>query len=155
MGLEVRIDTRDLLGVSKALKRVGDKGLGKQMGRALQKASEDLRPTIRESAAALLPSRGGYAGVMSKSLKFRQQLQTSATSARVVFLIHADGRRERRDVPAVNRGRLRHPVYGNRDAWTDQKVRPGFVDRPVDKLQPQIAARMKSVVDYFADQIGA
>lgn len=156
MGMEVRITGgKDLYSVSQALKKLGDQGLGKQMAKGLQNASKHLRPAIRASAQTLMPHAGGYAATLSKSLKFRQSVQTSRTTARVLFRVHADGRRERRDVPSLNRGRLRKPLYGNRNRWYDQRVRPGFVDRPVDRLAPFIAKEMQSVVDYVADQIGA
>lgn len=156
MGLEVRVTGgRDLFAVSRALRNIGDKGLGKQMGKALQDASKELRPAIKKSAAQLMPHSGGYATVLSKSLRFRQNVQTSRIAARIVFKVHADGRKERRDVPSLNRGRLRKPLYGNRNYWYSQRVRPGFVDRPVDRLAPDIARRMNAVVDYVADQLGA
>ena len=156
MGMEVRITGgRDLYTVSRALKQIGDKGLGKQMSKALTDASRELRPAIKASAAALMPHSGGYAATLSKSLRFRQTVQTSRTTARVVFRVYAEGRKERRDVPSLNRGRLRKPLYGNRNHWYTQRVRPGFVDRPVDRAAPDIARRMQAVVDYVADQIGA
>jgi hypothetical protein len=155
MGMEVRVETRDLFTVSRALRKIGDKGLGKQMSKALTDASRELRPAIKASAARLMPHSGGYAAVLSKSLRFRQTVQATRTTARVVFKVHADGRRARRDVPSLNRGRLRKPLYGNRNYWYSQKVRPGFVDRPVDRAAPDIARRMNAVVDWVADQIGA
>lgn len=154
--MEVRITGgRDLYTVSHALKAIGDKGLGKQMSKALTDASRELRPAIKASAAQLMPHSGGYATVLSRSLRFRQTVHVTRTTGRVVFKVHADGRRERRDVPSLNRGRLRKPLYGNRNRWYDQRVRPGFVDRPVDRLAPDIARKMNAVVDYVADQIGA
>jgi hypothetical protein len=180
MGMEVRVTGgRDLLAVSKALKKVGDKGLGKQMGKALRDATQPLRRDIKTSAGALLPHSGGYAALMSKSLRFRQQVKETRTTARIAFKVWAVGPREERDVRAVNAGRLRHPVHGKRryikwrtrpdgtrvripdpgeprlNPWVAQKVRPGFVDRPVDRLAPDIARRMNAVVEYVADQLGA
>ena len=32
------------------------------------------------------------------------------------------------DVASLNRGRLRHPLFGNRKHWYDQAVKPGFWD---------------------------
>lgn len=156
MGMEVHIGGgADLYAVSRALKGIGAQGLGKQMAKGLQDAAKDLRPAIRASAQQLMPHAGGYAATLSKSLRFRQAVQTSATTARVTFRVHADGRRDRRDVPGLNRGRLRKPLFGNRNRWYNQQVRPGFVDRPVDRLAPEISRRMQAVVDHVADQIGA
>lgn len=156
MGFEVRVTgQRDLFAVSRKLREIGDKGLGKQMAKGLQDASKPLRPAITASAQQMMPHSGGYASTLSRSLKYRQNTQTTKTTARVVLRVHADGRRERRDVPSLNRGRLRKPLYGNRRHWFDQRVRPGFVDEPFDRLRPQIAKAMDAVVDYVADQIGA
>ncbi|HEY0643871.1 MAG TPA: hypothetical protein VGD39_10665 [Nocardioides sp.] len=146
---------RALLEVARALKKVGDTGLGKEMGKALRDASRELRPAIKTSAAQLMPHSGGYAAVLSTSLRFRQTVHTTRHTARVIYKVHADGRHERRDVPNLNRGRLRKPLYGNRAHWFDQRIRPGFVDRPVDRAAPEVARRMQAVVRYVADQIGA
>lgn len=178
VGFDVRIDAPDLRTVARKLQEIGNKGLGKQMSKALQEAAKDLRPAVRDSAETLLPHRGGYATLMSKSLRFRQKIRTTATTASVVLTIWAIGPREERDVRAVNAGRLRHPVHGKRryikwrnvgkkriripdpgqprlNPWVQQKVKVGFVDRPVDRLQPTITKRMDAVVAYIADQIGA
>lgn len=180
MGMEVHITGgRDLYAVSHALKKVGNQGLGKQMGKALQAAGKPLRADIRKSAETLLPHSGGYAALMSKSLRFRQGLKTARTTARVELKVWAAGPRQERDVRAVNAGRLRHPVHGKRryikwrtrpdgtrvripdpgeprlNPWVAQKVKPGFVDRPVDRIGPEITRQMAAVADYVADQIGA
>jgi hypothetical protein len=156
MGLQVQVTGgRDLAAVSRRLREVGNKGLGRQMAKQLREASDELRPAVTESAQRLMPRRGGYAELLSTSLRYRQSVQHARTTARVLFRIHADGRRERRDVPSINRGQLRKPLFGDRDRWFDQRVKVGFVDRPVDQLQPDIARRMQSVVDDFAAQIGA
>jgi hypothetical protein len=180
MGMEVRVTgARDLLAVSRALKKLSDKGLGKQMGKALRDAARPLRQEIKKSAEALLPHRGGYNETMARSLRFRQAVKETRTTARVTFKVWAVGPREERDVRRVNAGTLRHPVWGKRryikwrtrpdgtrvripdpgeprlNPWVAQRVKPGFVDRPVDRLAPEIARQMDAVVDYVADQLGA
>jgi len=152
VGFEVRVSSRDLAGVHRALKQLGDKGLGKQMSKGLLAAGRPLRREIRTEIPKAMPS--GYAPVLSKSLRFRQQVKTGRKDARVTIRVHADGQQERRDLPALNRGRLRHPVYGRRrHPWVNQKVRAGVVDRPIDRLAPEIRRQMNAVVDYVADQI--
>ena len=39
---------------------------------------------------------------------------------------------------ALDRGELRHPLYGNRKYWFSQSVRPGFWSRPIEDRAPQI-----------------
>lgn len=133
------------------LRRVGDQGLGRIMAKQLRQATEPLRREIRAEVPKAMPS--GYAPVLSKSLRFRQTIQSTRTTSRVVFRVHGAGQRERRDVPTLNRGRLRHPLYGDRGYWVDQRVRRGFVDRPIDRLGPEIRRQMNAVVDWVADEI--
>lgn len=143
----------ELRKVRNRLRQVGDKGLGKEMGKALRAAARPLQPAIRKEAIVAMPS--GYGPTLSKSLRFRTAIKETRHTAAVTVRVHGDGRREKRMVPALNRGRLRHPLYGNRGYWYDQRVRPGFVDRPADRLMPEMARQMNAVISYVADQIGA
>lgn len=47
---------------------------------------------------------------------------------------------EKADLAAINRGRLRHPVYG-RPPWVIQSIRPGFVDRVMEGVLARRAQR--------------
>lgn len=153
MGFQVTVSApRDLASIQKALKQLGDKGLGKEMSKQLVAAGRPLRRELRAEVPKVMPS--GYAPVLSKSYRFRQQTKSGRQTAHVVLRLHADGQKERRDLPSLNRGRLRHPVYGRRrQAWVDQKVRAGVVDRPIDRVQPQVRRQMEAVLDYVADQL--
>ncbi|HEY9417120.1 MAG TPA: hypothetical protein VIQ30_20370 [Pseudonocardia sp.] len=150
------------------LRDIGDQGLGKQLGRGLRKAGAKFGPEVRAEALKVMPKRGGYAEVLAKSLRFRTAVRETRHTAWVTFRVYGDGRKERRDVPQLNRGILRHPVYGRSrplknharykatsqmNPWVAQKVRKGFVDRPVDRLAPEVAREMRQVVDWVADQI--
>ena len=154
MGFAVDVAGGDRLRrVQQRLKQLGDTGLGRVMGRELRAASDALRPAIRTAAGEHMPS--GYGPTLSKSLLFRQAIRTARQEATVTFNTRARGKAEPRRVTALNRGIVRHPLYGNRAHWYTTPARPGFVDRPVARLQPQIRRRMDSVVAYVADQIGA
>lgn len=154
MGFDIKVTGgSDLLRVQHRLKQVADTGLGKQMGRALREAAKPLQPAVKAEAVKAMPS--GYGPTLSRSLRFRTAVKQSAHSADVLVRVYGDGRRKRRDVPRLNKGRLRHPLFGRRAHWYDQRVRSGFVDRPADRLMPQAAAKMQSVIDYVAEQIGA
>lgn len=154
MGFDVKVTGgAELRSVQNKLRAIGDKGLGKQMGKALREAAKPLKPAVRAEALASMPS--GYGPVLSRSLRFRQAVKESAHTAHVTVRVYGDGRRQRRMVPNLNRGQLRHPLYGNREFWFDQAVRAGFVDRPFNRLKPGVAREMQRVIDDVAKQIGA
>jgi hypothetical protein len=153
MAFEVKITGgAQLRDVQNRLRAIGDTGLGKQMGKALRDAASPLRPAVKAEAVRAMPS--GYGPTLSRSLRFRTAVKETRHTAGVVVRVYGDGRRQRRDVPALNRGRLRHPLYGDRNWWFDQRVRSGFVDRPADRILPDAVRQMQAVIDYVADQIG-
>lgn len=153
MGFEVRVTGgTELAAVRNKLRSVSDKGLGKQMSAGFTRA---LQPLKREIVAETRVMPSGYAPVLSRSMRFRQAVRSSGSTAEALLRVYAEGRRSRRMVPALNAGQLRHPLYGNRNHWFNQAVPPGFVDRPVSRLGPAVSREMKSVVNYVADQIGA
>lgn len=164
--MDVRITgAGDLATLQKALRQIGDKGLGRQLSRGLSKATDALPPAIRAEAGTVMPS--GYAPVLSRSLRFRRGVKAGRTTAEITYRVYGDGQKERRDVRTLNRGTLRHPVYGRsrrlkrgpkagtiiRNPWAAQKVRSGFVDKPVDRLAPEIRRQMDAVVTDIANQI--
>lgn len=152
MALSVRVDGgRDLTSVRRNLRMLGDRGLSRQLSAGLQRAAKPFAPAVRAEVPKAMPS--GYAPTLSKSLRFRISSSERRGAASVVIRVYGDGKAEKRDVPALNRGVLRHPVYGRRSNWVAQKVRSGFVDRPADRLAPDIRREMNAVVDYIADQI--
>lgn len=144
----------DLTSVRRNLRMLGDGDLSRQMSRGFQRAAKPLKPEVQKSAEALMPHRGGYAGLLSKSLRFRTTTRERRGAASLVITIYGAGKKEQRDVVRLNRGVLRHPIpAGRKHPWVNQSVRRGFVDRPVDRLAPDVAREMQAVVDYIADQI--
>lgn len=153
MAMQVRVQGgRDLTSVRRDLRRLGDRDLSRRMSQALSRAAKPVKPAVQAEAVKLLPS--GYGPLMSKSVRLRTTTRERRGSASLVLTIYGAGKQEHRDVTRVNKGVLRHPVYGRRrNPWVNQKVRRGFVDRPVDRLAPDVRREMEQVVDWIADQI--
>lgn len=128
------------LRVSKALKEQGDKGLKRELNKQLKAAVQPMKSTVLEHIEQYLPS--GYAPVMAGRLQV-STAQSARTGLRLAF--YAQGRRKRRYIRAIDDGTLRHPVYGNREAWVNQRVKPGFVsdvlkesDVPFEAIQQAV-----------------
>ncbi|MEV4271929.1 hypothetical protein [Micromonospora aurantiaca (nom. illeg.)] len=152
--------------VRQALRDVGDRGLGGQLRRGLKAAGDKLAPAVRAEVPRAMPS--GYAPTLSRSLRFRTVTRETRHTAWVTVRVYGDGRKEKRDVPRLNAGVLRHPVFGRSrplknharykatsqlNPWVAQTVRKGFVDRPADRLMPEVSREMQRVVDWVASQI--
>jgi hypothetical protein len=113
-----------------------------------------VQPEVKAEAAGTLPKRGGYAVVMSRSVKAKTAVK--ATAARIVASadVSARGKGEDRDVSAVDKGRLRHPVFGHRrHPWKVTAVPPGFVTRVVDRREEGITDVVRKARDEVANEI--
>lgn len=151
--IDVRIAGQaELRKVAAHIRATGDKGLGREFARALERAVEPVKKAIIEEAAETMPS--GYEEVLTRSLKHRRTTRAGAREATVRLATHGEGKRERRDLPRLNKGELRHPVFGRRrKPWTVTEIRPGFYDRAVEKAGPAAEAAILEVVDDYTQRI--
>jgi hypothetical protein len=169
-GLEARIDGATALKqFADHLKREGDKGLAKQMSRALGKAVEPVKASIEAEAEKTMPSSGGYASLLTKSLRHRMSRRTGTREAQIRLTTYADGTEEKRDLPRLEKGELRHPVWGRsrklkrghragtiiRNPWAVTSIRPGFhrrgTDEAIDKAQDALLGVIQDYARRLAD----
>lgn len=133
------------------IRAAGQKGLGQEMAKALNTAATPLQASVREESARTLPR--GYAPVFSESLRFRTALRTAARTASLRLTTYADGKRQRRDIRAINQGLVRHPLFGRRTRWYVTRVQPGFFDRGTRDAADQAEKKMLTVLDDFAERL--
>lgn len=130
----------------------GRKDLSKQMADALERASRPVQAAIAASAAATLPS--GYGPTFVASLAHRRSRRSSGQRAQVILRTYADGMKERRDIRALERGILRHPLYGHYErAWYVTRFQAGFHQRGTDGAADEVQAEMVKVVADFAQKL--
>lgn len=144
--LELRLVGADALSdVAKDLRRVGDKDLKKQMNRALRAATKPAIAETRKFARDLLPRRGGLNERVARS-RFRTKIRTGANPSVRITATGLDARLN-------SQGRDRHPVYGNRDAWVEQKVKPGWFDVPMRRGSRHVREELVRAIDEVAKQL--
>lgn len=168
MGLTASIvGQAELRRLAAQIKATGDKGLGREMSAALRKAGKPVETSVRREAIAAMPARGGYRGDITRSLKFRTSLRTGVRTASLTLITYADGTKERRDIRALNDGRLRHPVFGRSrrikrgprggtaqpNPWSVTKIRAGFHQRGTDEAADEAVREIGKVLDDFASRL--
>jgi hypothetical protein len=161
--MEFHIDGRARLHeVAKAIRATGDKGLGREMGKALAATTTPLREAIDAEAARVMPVGGGYQAVLSRSLRHKTSQRTGSRSATIRLITYADGTGERRDVEALEKGVLRHPVFGRSrntragrvpNPWAITKIRSGFHQRGTANAGDEAQKRLLVVLDDFAARL--
>ena len=138
----------EFIRLSKALKHAGQTELRKELNRSLRAAAKPLIPKARAEALRRLPSKGGLAKQVSKE-PMRVQVRTGATTAGVRIVVG----RKQGGARAANRGFIRHPVFGNREVWVDQKVPADWFDEPLTKSAPEVRRALEGAMNDIAEQV--
>ena len=135
------------LRLSKALKEAGRKDLRRELHAGMRKAARPLISKTRSEAGRRLPQRGGLARQVAKEPQ-RVEVRTGRTAGvRLVVAKKAGGAR------GANRGVIRHPVFGNREVWVDQKVPAGWFDDPIKAEATAIRRDVERAVQNVIDRI--
>jgi hypothetical protein len=133
--------------LARALREVGDKELQRELYRGLNRAVKPLTADVKQSTGQYLPAR--YARELSRDLKVTSRRRVSAGNPALYLL----GGAKNRDVRSLNRGRLRHPLYGNRLHWYNQRVTPGWWSQVLAQGAPQVRDELERTLDELARKV--
>lgn len=152
MVVELSVRGADKFGaLAKALRAAGDKELKKELYRGINRAVKPLTEDVKRGTPKYLPRR--YAFELAKSLKVRARRRAGRDpSVRLVGQAKTP-RGKDRDLASLNRGRLRHPLYGNRRYWYDQDVSPNWWDDPLFEGVGAVREEIVRVIDEVGDKI--
>lgn len=149
MAADIRITgSSQLSTLGLRLKEAGAGKVRRELLAAIRAGAQPALPDIRSSARANLPRAGGL-GEQVADQPFSVRTSLAASGGRVS--IRGTGMKELRD---INAGRVRHPVWGNRDVWKQQEVPEGFFSEPIEKKAPSIREQIAIAMTNIARQIG-
>lgn len=142
---DLRIEGADALAkVARRLRDIGDRELKRELFRGINRAVKPLKDEAAKGALQTLPRRGGLAAKVAK-VRVRVETRTGASTAGVQLRGTVAGMNLR----AIDRGQLRHPVFGNREVWTVQSVPAGWWSRTLDSRAADVT-RLR-VAEAMAD----
>lgn len=144
--LEVR-GTESIRDLGRLLK-AAPKELRRDMLREFRAAGTPTRKAVQAALSEDLPQGGGAAKTISR-VKVGVRNSLTGRNAGVRFSV-AHGKN---DITAIERGVLRHPIYGNRDRWAITKVPSGIVGAAVETQRPAMAAAVVAAIDSTLDKI--
>lgn len=137
----------DLDKVAKTLKAAGTREMRTRLRKIMAEETKPLRKEIKQSAIDELPTRGGLnkwaASMPAQNTDFRER------SAGVRIRMSKKGH----DLAALNRGRLRHPLFRNRKYWYQQSIAQGFFTKPVEKGGEALKLRIRAAIDKYVDEL--
>lgn len=142
MSVELR-GADQLASLSRQLKELGDRGLTREFSRAVTDAVKPLRAEVQASARQTLPHHGGLNEKVARS-KFRTVRRPLGIRVQVASSY---------SLRRLDQGRLRHPVFGNRDKWVDQLVTPGWWTRPTEAAVPAVQRAVQDAMDAMVRRL--
>ena len=135
---------RDMAQLGRQLKEA-PKELTKQLRREMRAEAKPTIQDIKSYARAILPNRGGLADrVAGQSYGLRSSFTNKGVGIKFVATMRMKSLKD------IDAGRLRHPVFGNRDVWRQQSVTPGFFTGPIEDDVPRIRAAIVKAMERTA-----
>lgn len=143
----------DLERLGRQLKELGDKELRRELFRGFARATKPLKADVKRSAVRSLPHRGGLNQWVADA-KIATRTRVSGKSVGVRIAGSRSNKQQRKsDLNAINRGRLRHPVFGNRKVWVTQQVTPGWFTVPLVAGADVVRTELVQVMDDVAERL--
>jgi hypothetical protein len=129
------------------LKAAADRDLRKQVGASLRKVAKPIGQRVLEKGAESMPHKGGLSAKIGKG-KVGVRAGLTGRQASVSLLLKAGGY----DLNPLDRGQLRHPVFGNKKSWVRQSVPSGRFTAAFEAEAPKARAEvLKAVNDTLND----
>ena len=152
--LDVKVmGAESLSRLARDLKAAGERDLRRELLKGVQRAAKPAKEAAKKAALEELPDVGGLAAEIAGS-KFSAKTNTGRNPS---VRITAKGRPNRsgreHDLRSLDRGRLRHPLYGNRGHWYNQAVKPDWFTEAMKKQAPEVRKEIVAAIDAVARKL--
>jgi hypothetical protein len=136
------------LKLSKALKAAGATQLRKELNKGLRQATKPLIADTRASALEHLPKAGGLAALVAKS---PQRVRVTTGKDPGVSIVVAGGKKS--GAYGAEIGVVRHPVFGHKDRFVSQNVKPGWFSEPLAAGASKVLPELEKAIDAVMGEV--
>ncbi len=134
--------------VAKALRQAGDKELQKELYSALNRATKPMRAEAKKSAEQNLPRTGGLNKRVARARMSTRRRAGKNPGVKIV----ATGMSQ---LGLMDKGRVRHPVWGNRGHWVNQPIPQArdWFTRPMEDGAKDVRREIVKTLDAIAKKL--
>jgi hypothetical protein len=138
--------------LARDLKAAGSpaRGLRLELLRAMRLAGKPMADAARESARENLPKRGGLNTYVADDAKIAVRNRVAANRGVGVRIVATEGGV---NLTRMDKGMVRHPVYGNRAAWVSQTIADGWFTKPLNERAPVAQAEIVMAMNIIGRRI--
>ena len=144
------------------LRTAGRKDLVSELRRGAERGTEPLSEAILAGIPRHMPA--GYETTLAEAMHFKVSVRTTGRSAAVEHVSVGRGKRgKRREVRALEKGVLRHPVFGRyrrikagwliKNPWVRQTIVRGFWSTPVEQNKDHVREEMHDAIHRVGQKI--
>jgi hypothetical protein len=137
------------------LRAAGAKDLKKELMRSGRALKEPFKAALVAHALSDLPKRGGLNQWVAGKIKVTSSVRLSGKLLGVRMKSRHPGKDGLSDLPAINTGRVRHPLFGDTDRWYLTQIPAGFVQKALDDMGDTIREEFLRAVDDVAARLRA
>jgi hypothetical protein len=143
MPVEMSIEGDGLKALQRKIKQLPNRAeLVRELNKGLREGAKDMPDAARAAARSELPHAGGLAERIASA-----PMSISVGQGKVKIRVRGI------DARNADRGRLRHPVYGNRGAWVTQVIKPGWFTDRMRREAPKVRPELVKAMDRIAAKI--
>lgn len=134
--------------VAKALKQVGDKELQKELYSSINRATKPMRAEAKKSAEQNLPRSGGLNKRVARARMSTRRRAGRNPGVKIV----ATGMSQ---LGLIDRGRVRHPVFGHRDRMVNQSIPQArdWFTKPMEDGAKDVRREIVKTLDDIAKKL--
>lgn len=114
-----------------------------ELNKGVEEELKKLPNQLRASAIRTLPTHGG----LDRRVAASSMTVVRRPGGVRLATISRDSLRQ------LDRGHLRHPVFGNRQKWVPQRVPEGWWTKPVEAAKPGIQRRLAEALDRVGRRV--
>ena len=147
MNITVR-GTEQLTTLAQRFREAANSGLRDELRNTLSTLGPGIIDSVRNSARTTLPRRGGLAALIADTSEFTAPIVTTPTEVKLSITARSNV-----DIRLLNDGTVRHPLFGNRQHWYNQTVKPGWFTRPLVGIGPRVSEELNQTLETVARRI--
>ena len=146
-GFSIKAVRGDMARVEKALHNAATKEMRTNLRKIMAEETKPTRTKIKKSALDTLPARGGAAKRFAKLPTQNTDFREKSAGVKIVL------KRKGSDLQSLDKGRLRHPLFGNRKHWYEQSVAAGFFTKPIEEDADDLKRRISGRIDKYVNEL--
>ena len=131
--------SKSLNTIGERLVRVGTKDLRVRVQHAISESLQEIEGEIREKPEQVLPTSGGLNKWVEESTMFERSKQVAPQLFGTWIVNHKEGH----SLKDIDRGRIKHPVFGKSGTAVFQKIPAGYFSKTIITKLPLIKKRIE------------